>query len=239
MNISFLGYCFLFLMCILWPVRSYKALRANPMGAPITTPKWKRYSIGITLTLAQTGFAFWTAANNQLRIFGNWNLSASGILATLIFAAITLGTLPWLVRHRSPAWRRRFYSILPATQAERAAWIGICIIVAVGEEVVYRAVVWGLFYKITGDYWTASVIAAAVFALNHLVQGWISIGTIFVIGLGFHLLVLITGGLSGAILGHFLYDFLAGWHFGKKALQELTTPETPCEIPLTAQALPK
>lgn len=239
MTITFLGYCFLTLICILWPLRSFQALRKNPIGSPITTPKWKRYFIGITLTLAQTGLAVWTAWDNGIPIFGNWGIPWPGILATILFLAATLGTLPWLVRRRSADWRSRFYSILPATSAERTAWIFICAMVATGEEILYRSVLWGLCNKFTDDYWVASIIAAAVFALNHLVQGWVSAGTIFVIGLGFHLLVQITGGLSAAILAHFVYDWVAGWHFGKRALLELRASEEVTVHSLAAQRLPQ
>jgi membrane protease YdiL (CAAX protease family) len=220
MSISYLGYLFIFITCILWPLRSYLALRKHPLGQPITTPKAKRYAVGITLTLLQAGFATWIAFDNRLVIGGSFSVDITGIIATLIFLAITLGTLPWLVRHRSDGWKMRFYSILPTTTKERSAWIFICVLVAVGEEIIYRAVTFGLFYKLTGRYWIGAIIAAAVFALNHLVQGWISTGTIFVIGLGFHLLVRITGGLYAAIAAHFFYDLLAGIIFGRIARKE-------------------
>jgi membrane protease YdiL (CAAX protease family) len=220
MAISFLGYLFIFINCIFWPLRSYLALQKHPIGQPIDTPKAKRYAVGITLTLLQAAFALWTACDNHLALLGSFSAGIPGIIATLIFLAITLGTLPWMVRHRSDGWKMRFYSILPTTTGERTAWVFICIIVAVAEETIYRAVTLGLFYRLTGSYWMGALIAAAVFALNHLVQGWISAGTIFIIGMGFHLLVRITGGLYAAIAAHFFYDLLAGIIFGRIARKE-------------------
>jgi membrane protease YdiL (CAAX protease family) len=220
MAINYLGYLFIFINCILWPLRSYIALQKHPIGQPISTPKAKRYAVGITLTLLQTGFALWTAFDNHLAILGPFSIDIAGIVATLIFLTITLGTLPWLVQRRSAGWKMRFYSILPTTTREKTAWVFICIIVAVGEETIYRAVTLGIFYRLTGSYWIGAIIAAAVFALNHLVQGWISTGTILVIGLGFHLLVRITGGLYAAIAAHFLYDLLAGIIYGRIARRE-------------------
>jgi membrane protease YdiL (CAAX protease family) len=222
MKINILGYLFLLVIGIYWPLRSYWALRKNPIGKPITTPKSKRYAVGITITIAQTAFAFLTAWYNPLpKLFGSSQITASGVLATIVFLAITLGTLPWLVKHRSAEWRMRFYSILPETARQRTAWVFICLIVAVGEEVLYRAVAWGLLYRLTGNYWIAGVIAALVFGLNHLVQGWISTGIIFFIGLGFHLLILISGGLYAAIAAHFIYDLCAGLIFGRLAQNEM------------------
>ena len=220
MTISYLGYFFLFINCIFWPLRSYRALRRHPIGQPIATPRPKRYAVGIVLTLFQAGLALGTAFDNSLPLFGSLRIDAPGIAATIAFIAITLGTLPWIVRHRSPGWKMRFFSILPATKGERTAWLFICVIVAISEEIIYRAVSFGLFYRLTGSYWIAITIAAAVFALNHLVQGWISAGTIFIIGLGFHLLVQITGGLYAAIAAHFIYDLLAGIIFGRIARKE-------------------
>jgi membrane protease YdiL (CAAX protease family) len=221
MKIDIPGYLFLLVICIYWPLRSYGALRANPIGKPISTPKSKRYAVGITITLAQAAIAFLTAWYNQLPLFGSSQITAFGVLATIVFLAMTLGTLPWLVKHRSAEWRMRFYSILPETARQRTAWVFICMIVAVGEEVLYRAVAWELLYRLTGNYWIAGVIAALVFGLNHLVQGWVSTGIIFFIGLGFHLLILISGGLYAAIVAHFIYDLCAGLIFGRLAQNEM------------------
>lgn len=220
MKISFLEFLFLNIICIFWPLRSFLTLRKNPIGKPISAPKSKRYLVGITITIAQAAFAFLVAWNSRLPIFGSRQITSAGIFATVIFLVITLGSLPLLVKHRSAEWRMRFYSILPETARERTAWVLICMIVAVGEEVLYRAVLWGLLYRLTGNYWIAVVIAAIVFALNHLVQGWFSTSTIFIIGLLFHLLIQFSGGLYAAIVAHFIYDLFAGLIFGWVAQKE-------------------
>lgn len=220
MKIGFLGYLFLFTICIYWPLRSYRALRKNPIGNPISAPKSKRYAIGITITIAQAAFAFLVAWSDHIPLFGSRQITSSGILGLVVFLTVTLGSLPLLVKHRSTEWRMRFFSILPETARERTAWVFICVIVAVGEEVLYRAVLWSLIYRLTGSYWIAAVIAAMVFALNHLVQGWFSTGSIFIIGLGFHLLIQISGGLYAAILAHFIYDLSAGLIYGRVARKE-------------------
>jgi membrane protease YdiL (CAAX protease family) len=86
-------------------------------------------------------------------------------------------------------------------------------------------VIFGLFYRLTESFWIAAGISSAVFAFNHLVQGWISAGTVFIIALGFHLLVFFTGGLYAAIAAHFIYDLLAGLFYGRKAPRELGLSE--------------
>jgi membrane protease YdiL (CAAX protease family) len=220
MAISLLGYGFLLLICVLWPVRSYRALRKHPIGQPITVLKPKRYAVGLAFTLGKTGLALWTGIDNHLSLFGSLRISSLDILAIIVFLSVTLGTLPLQVKYRSAGWRMRFYSILPATTGERALWVFICIIVAVGEELAYRSVAWGLCYRLTGSYWISAVIISIAFALNHLVQGWGSAGTIFVIGLGLHLLVKLSGGLFTAIAAHFFYDLLAGLIFGRVAERE-------------------
>jgi membrane protease YdiL (CAAX protease family) len=221
MTIRLLAFCFLFINCVCWPLRSFLALRKHPIGQPIATPKGKRYISGIGFTLFQAVLALWTAYDSRLPVFGSLRIDLPGILVTIAFLAITLGTLPWLVQHRSPGWRMRFYSILPTTSGERAVWWFICILAAVAEEIVYRGVAFGLFYRLTGSFWAAAILAAVVFASHHLVQGWISAGTIFIVGLGFQLLVQITGGLYAAIAAHFVYDLVAGLVFGRAAQKEL------------------
>jgi hypothetical protein len=112
MTISLLGYCFLFIICIFWPLRSYLALQKHPIGQAIVAPKHRRYIFGLLLTLLQTGFAWWISMDNSIPLWGSFQIHLSGILATALFLAITLGTLPWLVKRRSPGSRRDFWSLL-------------------------------------------------------------------------------------------------------------------------------
>ncbi|MBN2339647.1 MAG: CPBP family intramembrane metalloprotease [Acidobacteria bacterium] len=227
MTVRLSGYLLLVAVGVLLPLRSWLALRHHPLGAPIDVPKAKRYRVGISLTLLQAAFALWVAVDNRLQpLFGSFRLDAGTVLGTLALLALSLGLLQWMVRHRSPGWRMRFYSILPETGRQRVVWVFICMIVAVAEEVLYRAVLWGLLERLTGDYWIAAVLASLVFALNHLVQGWISTGTIFVIGFGFHLLVHVSGGLYAAVAAHFIYDLCAGLCYSGAARKESLSAES-------------
>lgn len=233
MTVSLPGYVFLLAIGVLLPLRSWLALRKHPLGAPIAAPKAKRYRVGITLTLLQAAFAFYVAVDNRLQpLFGSLRFDAATVLATLALLAVALWTLRWMVRHRSPGWRMRFYSILPETPRQRVVWVFICMIVAVAEEVLYRAVLWGLLERLTGDYWISALLASLVFALNHLVQGWISTGTIFVIGFGFHLLVDVSGGLYAAVAAHFVYDLSAGLCYSGAARKESLSAESMKTAPL-------
>ena len=62
--------------------------------------------------------------------------------------------------------------------------------------------------------WPAAIIASAVFAVAHIIQGSVVALFIFVVSIGFHGLVRYCGDLYTAMVVHFLYDVAIGYIVG-------------------------
>ena len=83
------------------------------------------------------------------------------------------------------------------------------IVVAVGEETIFRGYLIQRFHGLTGSAVGAIVISAFVFALGHGYQGSAGVATIGVVGLIFGALYVWRRSLVAPIVMHFLLDFLS------------------------------
>lgn len=128
------------------------------------------------------------------------------LLLLVALAAMFLG-----LRTVSPLERRIFDLLAPATKNERSAWIGICAIVAVVEELVYRAVLPAVLEKWLDDRVLVIATSAVLFGLAHLLQGWKGFAVTALFAVPLHLLVDRGGSLTNAIAVHFVYDVVAGF----------------------------
>lgn len=126
----------------------------------------------------------------------------------LLGTALAILVVRW--PSRPQAARRRLYDLLPHGRREMPLYLALCAIAAVGEEVTYRAAALELLERLTGNSVAAAVIAAVAFALGHAIQGWRSVGAIFLFALGFHAIVFIAGSIWFAVAVHFAYDAIAG-----------------------------
>jgi membrane protease YdiL (CAAX protease family) len=165
----------------------------------------------LIVQLALLGFALITAGR------GGWLADlfprphASGLSITISIAAlmVALGTLPWRWRTKTPAQQRRLYTIVPHGMREPVRWILLCLMAGVGEEIVYRGVLFGIWHWWTGMWWAAAVISAIAFGFAHMVQGLRSGLLITILALGMQGLVNLTGDLYHAMAVHFIYDLVA------------------------------
>jgi len=230
MTITPLGYLFLLAVCVCSPLNRLLSPLIRPASRPLRRGA-RRYLPPMAFTTAQTAFALWTAWSCGMDVWGSVRIDYAVIACVALFLLITLGTLPFLWRHRSPAARKRIWELTPVTPSERLLWIGISVLVGLGEEIVYRAVAFNLLLMLTGSFALAGLISATVFGILHLRHGWVSVASAFVFGLGFQLMVAITGGLVAAIIAHALYDLAAGFQIGAWGKREPVTLEEGPAIP--------
>jgi membrane protease YdiL (CAAX protease family) len=80
----------------------------------------------------------------------------------------------------------------------------------VGEEYVYRGVVYAAVVSLTGKAYSATFICAVVFGAAHLSFGLRSAAWIVLVGLFLQLLVFWTGTLYLSIALHTIYDLMVG-----------------------------
>jgi membrane protease YdiL (CAAX protease family) len=131
-------------------------------------------------------------------------LWAIGFLGLMVLFA---DPLEW--KYTSIQVKKRLIAFFPNNAQERVIWIAVSFSIALSEEIVYRAVLFGLFYRLLGTYWTAGIDSAAFFAFAHRSYGRISVGSTFVVGLVLQWFVRISGGLYISIAVHFIHNYLA------------------------------
>lgn len=200
---------FLLVMVGLIPIAAWMSKKALDQGVRV-----ERLDFYLETVIIQTvlvALSLWVGRSNELTI----RIAPDGGLQTLIAAAIltavALGALVVGWRFSSSDRRERLRMIVPFSRDERVAWVGVSITAGIAEEVIYRAVMFGLILAWTGNVWLAAVIAAALFAVAHLVQGWVAVVIVFVYGLLFQFLYSTSGSLFAPVVVHVLYDLLAGF----------------------------
>lgn len=164
----------------------------------------------VVIQTVLVALSLWVARSNELAI----TFRPAGGLQTAIGAAgltvIALVALAVGWRASSGERRERLRMIVPFSREERFAWVGVSIAAGIAEELIYRAVLFGLILAWTGQVWIAALVAGVSFALAHLVQGWIAVLIVFVYGLLFQVLYVTSGSLFAPVLVHIIYDLLAG-----------------------------
>lgn len=222
-HLGLAGYYHLFFFGLLLPwgaVRTARRLNARPL------PPLPRYFV--TVMLQHLFFIIVSAALLYIETGGM--LAGRSLLGwpprplqSWVCGTVVLVALVALMR---PFWRRSVmkrtrlaYLFMPRTAAEKGMWALVSLIAGVGEELTYRGVMTVFLMRLTGSFWLAALIAAAVFGLSHFPQGWRSVAIIFGIAMVMHGLVFFTGTLLVAMAVHFLYDLIAGLtysYFGDK-----------------------
>ena len=166
--------------------------------------------LGLTLALALL-----VARAQGIRLYPPVFPRPLEIAAGLAVAAVLAVGMAPLWKRAVAKGDRRIYLFSPSDAKERALWIGVSFMAAVGEETCYRAVLYVLLLTLTGSTWAAAVLGALIFAGGHAVQSTRSMAIIFVFSLIFQALALWTGALYVPMLAHFAYDVIAGLTYSK------------------------
>jgi membrane protease YdiL (CAAX protease family) len=141
------------------------------------------------------------------------------VLGAAVFVALVVLMRP-MWRQRIDARSRKIWLFMPRTRQERVLWVFCSLAAGISEEVTYRGVMFGLLWRLTGSPLAAALIAAAVFAVSHYLQGWKSMAIILGIALSFQALAWLSGSLYVGMAVHALYDVVAGLYcgaYGEKA----------------------
>jgi len=143
-----------------------------------------------------------------------------------------------------PRWRKAVLSgkrlvqlFMPETATERNWWLLVSVLAGVSEEITWRGVQASLVAQLVGSPWLGVVLCAVMFAAAHLTQGWKSAGIIGVFGLGFQMLVWVSGSLYLPMLVHAAYDITAGLTY-RKLGRELGIPRSISDSPIDS-AIPR
>lgn len=156
------------------------------------------------------GLAIAVAYVEHVELFPPPSFEWKDLWLAIAFLVPTLATIPIRWNWRSPEDKARTARRMPATAADLSWWSGVSLCAGFFEEIAYRGVLFALFFWLLGGFWPATLVCSVAFALAHWVQGWRSMGVIFVFAIANHLVVLATGDLYTMMAIHFVYDLLAG-----------------------------
>jgi membrane protease YdiL (CAAX protease family) len=139
---------------------------------------------------------------------------APTLIACAVFLALSGGMSILRWRATGEDRRRRLRLYLPKAPVDHALAIVLHAFVAIVEEVVYRAVMFAIVDRLCvhiglPPWWPAAIMCSAAFGVAHIVQGWHSALVIGFLGIGFHIIVRVSGGLAAAIITHFIFDTVA------------------------------
>ncbi|HEY8713131.1 MAG TPA: CPBP family intramembrane glutamic endopeptidase [Thermoanaerobaculia bacterium] len=211
------GYLHLFLFGILIPIsaiRSKKLLESRPL------PPRRKYFISVFIQVGCFAlFSIAVAHLDRIEVFPRAFPPLRAIVAGVVFLALAV-MFGWTTWRKAVLERERVVALfMPANNVERLLWIGSAALAGFGEEITWRGVQTALLTRLTGSVAVAIILAIAMFAVAHAMQGWKSVGVIAIFTAGFHALVWLSGSLYVAMVVHFIYDLIAGFsyaHFGRK-----------------------
>ena len=102
---------------------------------------------------------------------------------------------------------------LPQKPSDLFGWGMVSFGAGTTEEIMFRGVMFQLWFRVLGAWWPATLLGAASFAFGHFLQGWRSMAIIFGMAIGMQGLVWATGDLYTVMAVHFVYDLVAGLIF--------------------------
>ena len=179
---------------------SYRRLRA---GKPLP-PVRKRMAGGVSVLLIISLSALLAAASNHVGFSARITAGAVGfgtfLLSVLVYAV-------WKTLKRRPeraAQSRRLYGT--STPAELAWAMALALTAGVGEEIIFRGVLYQLLARQFGNVLMAAIVCVALFALGHATQGWKGIVFSAYLAICLHYIVIVFGSIIVAMIVHTLYD---------------------------------
>jgi len=211
-HVGVAGYYHLALFGVVLPLLIVKS--ARKLLTRDYPPRRKHFIAVILQQFLFAALSIWVARVEYIDL---WARPKDWMKASLISA----GALVVMVAFMAPRWRRavekrqrKAYYLMPRTPDEKALWAIVSLLAGVGEEIIYRGVMFTLLWILLGSPLAAALIVSVVFAISHYVQGWQSMLVIFVLALGFQAMFYYTGSLFPGMAAHFLYDLTAGMMYG-------------------------
>lgn len=201
---------FLIVIAVVLPLLAWKG--RQQMRRFIEAPRAAVYGQALVLQLILGALAVFAARSEGVPVAG-WFDGAASPLHFVAAAALLAGAIVAMrfgLESVDPVQRHVFRLLAPVTTGQKIAWVGLCAVVALAEELAYRGVLFEILLGWMGNHAAAIGAGAVLFGLAHLLQGWkgFAVTTIFAIPLQW--LCVATGGITLAVAIHFVYDVIAG-----------------------------
>jgi len=194
---------FLVLVCVLMPYSAWQGYFELKRGKPLP-PKLKRFRLMVIGLLMIIVWAFMAADINNIRL--SYKITPLFALLAIATSALLLKAVRgW--RKADAAGRERTLMLYGAEDRAQLRWLlATAVCAGVGEEIIYRGVLFALVTRLTGSVLLGMAISIVFFALAHVAQGFKSTILAGLFGLMFHLFCLLTGSLAAAMIVHTIYD---------------------------------
>jgi len=213
------GWLFLVVMCVLLPLG---ALRQHQrLAAGIQHPTRTRiYASAIGTHLVFVLMVWAVVRDAELDLFPPYRPTVLHVAIGLL--ALAVGLLPALERFRlnDPIAQERVRLIAPRTSTEFGVFYLLSATAGIAEELTYRGLLFTLLGALVRSWVIAALIAAGVFGIVHLFQGWKAAGIAALMGVREQIVVGLTGTLFVAIVVHALHDAIAGTVIGFRARRD-------------------
>lgn len=194
------------------PLLAYLSKRRLDAGFVIERVPFYIEAVAVQMFLLALATGVGFLAHVELRILQPVDRDGLLLVVAALATAFAAMAVDWFVS--DDASKSRLLLIVPRSTRERIIWAAVAASAAIGEEIVYRGVLFGIVLGLVGDAWVAAILCSIVFAAAHTMQGWKNAAIITVFAMGFHWLVMITGALTAGIIIHFIYDVATGWIAG-------------------------
>jgi membrane protease YdiL (CAAX protease family) len=136
---------------------------------------------------------------------------ALGTLLACYGVLLTMGLVIVAVSSLLPALNEDILSRTEYLEMMPTQNVGVAMLllapVAIHEEVLFRSLLLGYIWALTGRAWIAVVCSGAVFAVLHYTQGWVGVFQVFGLGIVFGVFYVRSRSLPAVVLAHFAFDF--------------------------------
>ena len=220
------GILFLAIVCLGVPYLAWRSSERAGSG-PLPIPRRRFFIQTIFVQLYLGALAFAAAWRNGIDLLTMPAAPLPAWVLAAAFLALLLGVMRWRWPHRGDESKEKLVRLLPRQRGELAPYFALCLAAGVCEELVYRGTTAVLLTRLTGNLLAAIVIASAVFALAHVIQGRRAAVIVFFIALGAHALVFLTKSLFPVMAVHALYDAVGGVLMSRWYRRELESAPQP------------
>ena len=210
-------------LAVLFPLRAStfgfrRLLIASDDERPRVRLSVYRQALLIQWTLALAAVALWAARRREWEGLGlvprfGWGLG--GVLLGMLIAGIAVARQRGQVLEDEDALSRlrvrmsRLEVMLPHSRAELGLFFKLSITAGICEELLYRGyLIWYLSHWFS--FYAAAGLAAVIFGLGHLYQGWRGMITTGLVGAFLSAVYLVTGSLYAGMIMHALMDAHSG-----------------------------
>ena len=232
-----LAWAYITLLVFALPLLAFRSARMlNTRQQPQPTRSALHFNT-LAMLCVLLGLSVAVARKENVSLFPAWQPGWIDAAALVGFLCITLSALAGRIGSLKPSHRDRLEMITMTNwrdPRQLLPYAAVCVMAGIAEEVAYRGVLTELLLSKTGSLPAAIIIAALAFGAAHSVQGWTGIILTALFALLFHIVVLVTGNLYVAMIGHAGYDLIAGIIIAEFAMRRRAAVRSASSVPTAA-----